>query len=205
MKELIIQKAAKEPSLGDSCWDTIKEEMLDCTNQNGGLSYPETSFKAVRTDRGIVIKYISAERNPLARYSKRNDPVYLDSCVEFFFMPNPSNDKRYMNFELSAGKGLLIGLGEKRHNRDYLSFDIEDFCIETVIKEDCWQAKLFIPFSFVLKYFDKIEPVIYGNFYKCGDETAVKHYLTWNYVETNRPDFHRPECFGKIIIDQDIK
>jgi hypothetical protein len=37
-----------------------------------------------------------------------------------------------------------------------------------------------------------------ANFYKCGDGTSVPHYLSWNQVITETPDFHRPEFFGEI-------
>ena len=37
-----------------------------------------------------------------------------------------------------------------------------------------------------------------ANFYKCGDNTTKKHYLTWNPVKTKNPDFHRPEYFGLL-------
>jgi hypothetical protein len=35
-----------------------------------------------------------------------------------------------------------------------------------------------------------------ANFYKCGDDTSKRHYLSWNPVKTAKPDFHRPEYFG---------
>ena len=37
-----------------------------------------------------------------------------------------------------------------------------------------------------------------ANFYKCGDETSIPHYVTWNPVKTKEPDYHRPEFFGQI-------
>ena len=40
-----------------------------------------------------------------------------------------------------------------------------------------------------------------ANFYKCGDETQKPHYLSWNPVKTSKPDFHRPEYFGKLIFE----
>ena len=40
-----------------------------------------------------------------------------------------------------------------------------------------------------------------ANFYKCGDKSAEEHYLSWNSIATERPDFHRPEYFGSIIFE----
>ena len=38
-----------------------------------------------------------------------------------------------------------------------------------------------------------------ANFYKCGDLTVNKHYLAWQPVGTERPDYHRPEYFGPMV------
>ncbi len=40
-----------------------------------------------------------------------------------------------------------------------------------------------------------------GNFYKCGDNTRFEHYGMWNPVKSDHPDFHRPESFGKLILE----
>ena len=40
--------------------------------------------------------------------------------------------------------------------------------------------------------------VIKGNFYKCGDKTAHKHYLSWSPIDLDSPNCHCPEYFGVI-------
>jgi hypothetical protein len=37
-----------------------------------------------------------------------------------------------------------------------------------------------------------------GNFYKCGDHLKVPHFLSWNPIKTEKPDFHLPAFFGKM-------
>jgi Carbohydrate-binding family 9 len=37
-----------------------------------------------------------------------------------------------------------------------------------------------------------------ANFQKCGDSLPSPHYLVWNYIESENPDFHRPEFFGEV-------
>ncbi len=43
--------------------------------------------------------------------------------------------------------------------------------------------------------------VMAGNLNKCASATSAPHYLSWNPIDTPTPDFHRPEFFGKIILD----
>ena len=35
-----------------------------------------------------------------------------------------------------------------------------------------------------------------ANFYKCGDDCDVPHYLAFSPVTTLPPGFHNPECFA---------
>jgi hypothetical protein len=37
-----------------------------------------------------------------------------------------------------------------------------------------------------------------GNFYKCGDELSVPHFVSWTKINTPNPSFHVPECFGGL-------
>ena len=39
---------------------------------------------------------------------------------------------------------------------------------------------------------------IKANFYKCGDELQTPHFLSWNPINIEKPDFHRPDFFGSL-------
>ena len=32
------------------------------------------------------------------------------------------------------------------------------------------------------------------------DKTAHPHYLSWSPIGTEKPDFHRPEFFGELVL-----
>ncbi len=40
-----------------------------------------------------------------------------------------------------------------------------------------------------------------ANFYCCGDLTPRPCYAAWSPVLTPAPDFHRPEFFGTLILE----
>ena len=56
----------------------------------------------------------------------------------------------------------------------------------------------------MLQYISHFTPQIglamYGNFYKCGDLTKKAHYLSWNPMRCETPQFHRPQDFGRLIL-----
>jgi hypothetical protein len=40
---------------------------------------------------------------------------------------------------------------------------------------------------------------IFGNFYKCADDTENPHFLSWNPILLATPNFHCPDYFGGIF------
>ena len=66
--------------------------------------------------RGCVLKMTAMEENPKAEYTKYNDPVYKDSCLEFFVRFNSENPK-YMNFEMNSNGAFLAAIRTDRKNK----------------------------------------------------------------------------------------
>lgn len=64
-----------------------------------------------------------------------------------------------------------------------------------------WDVTYELPFRLLRLFFPEFVPsgTIRGNFYKCGDLTEQEHYLAWNPVDADHPDFHRPEFFGELL------
>ncbi len=38
------------------------------------------------------------------------------------------------------------------------------------------------------------------NLYKCGDNLSHPHFLSWRPIQTDKPDFHRPEYFERVTL-----
>jgi hypothetical protein len=66
--------------------------------------------------------------------------------------------------------------------------------------EFSWTLTLAIPLTvFIHHDIKELKGRIFrANFYKCGDKLTVPHYLSWNPVGAEKPDFHRPEYFGLL-------
>jgi hypothetical protein len=63
-----------------------------------------------------------------------------------------------------------------------------------------WELCVRIPFHLMDIDADHLPPKLLGNFYKCADATDQPHYVSWNPIKTEKPDFHRPEFFGEIYL-----
>ena len=169
---------------------------------------PETDVCVTRTETGLTVHFRVFEATPRITFHAMNEPVYRDSCVEFFVQPLGLEGSPYFNFEMNAAGTLLLGCGAARGERESLGRDdLEGVRIEphgSSVKEGrpCWALTLFVPFAWLsdkMPGFHAVTgTVLRANFYKCGDDTQVPHYGSWNPMSAPRPDFHRPEDFGEI-------
>ena len=125
-----------------------------------------------------------------------------DSCVEVF-LQNPANAEEYFNFEVTSRGSLLAARGTGRENRTVLG-EVQLSQVErtkqlaSVIGEFVsWGISIRIPASiFGLTSFEGGH--LRGNFYKCADKAKTPHYLSAFPIDTEKPDFHRPEFFQEL-------
>jgi hypothetical protein len=142
-----------------------------------------------------------------------NGNVSGDSCVEFFFAPDPARPLCYFNLEVNAGGTPLIFYitkpmsGLTRLNPDEISqIEIAHSLPRVVYPEIeepvTWTVECRIPLSILEKYTPVAKPgpgvQWKANFYKTGSRTSSPNYLTWSPVEFERPNFHLPQFFGNI-------
>lgn len=137
------------------------------------------------------------------------DPVWQDSCVEFFMQRE--GEDTYRNFECNALGALLAAHRESRESFQRLTEEVKTVFRYSSIQHryegdrqlSDWQLYLEIPKAAM--GFTAEESLsgqkIRANFYKCGDETATPHYQSWNPIELPNPDFHAPQFFGLLELD----
>ena len=151
----------------------------------------------------FYVKMAAQEANPLARHKGKNVPACLDSALEFF-VSFDNTSLKYLNIETNANAAVLAQIGMKRGERD----DVSDMFDAEMIREgDFWCIYTKVTMDQITELFGISADVFKSgykfcaNFYKCGDETDAPHYGMWNPVETEIPDYHRPEHFGEMTIE----
>lgn len=168
---------------------------------------PDVAFSLGYTGNEILLKYYITENWFKAEMTETNQPVYEDSCVEFFVAPD---DDIYYNLEFNGIGTCLMGSGKDRHSRKKANPHV----IEKIRKmtsvgynpvrekegKFSWTITIAIPLNVFIhhKIKDLKGKTFRANFYKCGDKLSVPHYLSWNPIKTERPDFHSPEYFGLL-------
>jgi hypothetical protein len=170
---------------------------------------PEVSFRIAHDDSLLFLKYYVKEEHILARQTEPNTAVHRDSCVEFFV--DPLQDGNYYNFEFNCIGTTHLAYGPGRGKRTFIAPEAIKQKIKTwstlgreSFEEKSgtfeWEMVIIIPSSIFTynKGLSFSNLISNANFYKCGDDTTKRHYLSWNPVKTQNPDFHRPEHFGVL-------
>ncbi|PRY00216.1 cellulose/xylan binding protein with CBM9 domain [Pontibacter ummariensis] len=211
MKQLIVPQT---PDLWQDSPISLVTAKLDALPRQGIASCPwsaeegkpEVYFTLAHNDGCLFLKYRVREKTLLARYRNINDPVYKDSCVEFFIAYG--EDSAYYNIEANCLGTCLVGYGKGKNNRKLLPTETVSVIrhhadLKVANKGQSfmvWELTLIIPASVFsehkLKTFEGQNGRV--NFYKCGDDLPEPHYLAWHPIEAPEPDFHRPEYFGQI-------
>jgi hypothetical protein len=171
---------------------------------------PITLFSIARSKDSIFIKFSVHGSMLRAIYSNDQDPVYEDSCVEFFCKIPDS--EYYSNFEFNC-IGTCQAAKRKSRTNDVIHLDLTQLSqierfpsigrrpfneMEGMFE---WELTVKIPFSLIGIDPDNLPQKLLGNFYKCADGTDSPHFVSWSPINTEYPDFHRPEFFGELYLD----
>jgi len=189
--------------------DKQKERFrIDTINWEGFNYKPEVEFSIAYSENEIFLKYYITENYFKAEKTETNQMVCEDSCVEFFV--SPEEDGIYYNLEFNGIGTVLLGTGTGRENSTRANPEIISKIRrlssvgEKPVKEKSgefkWTITIAIPFEvfFHHKVKNLKGKTFRANFYKCGDMLTVPHYVTWNPVGTENPDYHQPKYFGLL-------
>ena len=216
MKELIVKKVS---TASDAPWEEVLKSLetaswnvIDTINWQEYGYRPLVQFRMAYADSAFLLQYRVKEQAVLAVATNDNGEVWKDSCVEFFM--TPANDGIYYNFETNCAGTCLLAAGTSRNGREAA----ERAIVSTIRRQPSlgrhpfgerkgeieWDLALVIPYACLFKHpgYSPAGKTIRANFYKCGDNLTVPHFLSWNPIKTERPDFHRPEFFGTVKFAQ---
>lgn len=148
----------------------------------------------------VLVLFQVHEPEIRATYRNHGDPVHHDSCVELFI---GQAGGIYLNVECNPFGAVLAGVGTSRHGRHLLGQEFfSHLKVSTQLgegNESTWEALLQIPLDaagLVHRGASLSAGSFTGNLYKCGDLLQFPHYISWNPVHTEKPDFHQSSHFG---------
>ena len=168
---------------------------------------PLCAGRIARTEESLIVDFRVSGLDLRAQNTEDNGKQWEDSCVEFF-VENPDGSE-YYNFEVNPLGKVLAAKGAGRENRVKRPAEEMAQILRTARYEGAqdfqggiwdWRVTLIVPFELLGVDPENLPEKLRANFYKCGDETAHPHFLSWSPIGTESPDFHRPEYFGELIL-----
>ena len=194
--------------------DELPMNHIDVVNWNEYPFKPEVSFKIGYSKDALYLKYIVSEPAVRAVNSEPNSEVWEDSCCEFFC---DFDGEGYYNLETNCIGTQLFGYGKSMADRELAAksrtradvsviskirksstLGSEPFDVKT--GDFSYEIVMAIPVDAFYKHKLTFEKgmTFRANFYKCGDKTPEMHFLSWNPIGVDSPNFHLPEFFGEI-------
>ena len=193
-------------SLVSGALDALPKHALSETPWPDEHPKPEVRFALAYHNDCLFLKYDVRESTVRATYLNTNDPVYRDSCVEFFVAFN--GEEAYYNLEFNSLGTCLAGFGRDRHHRKLLSETTiskirrlgSSKAVSPALRQVSWQLTLAIPAAVFSEHLltDFTGMRARANIYKCGDDLPAPHYLAWSPIQSPQPNFHLPGFFGEI-------
>lgn len=214
MKSLVVSRIEEFKELSISAIDNkltyLQQHSIGCVNWPEIHSYsPLTSFSIAHDSQHIYVRFNVCGEDLRAVNHANLSLVAQDSCVEFFLQVPGSPE--YWNFEFNC-----IGTVNASHRvarpdavrlNDEQIASIKRFpsCGFNPFDEKhgihTWSLTIAIPMDLIGVSPDAFPGHIMANFYKCADKTSHPHYVSWSPIKTEKPNFHCPQFFGKLILE----
>lgn len=183
--------------------------LIDKINWKSFPYRPLVSVHLAYSEEGLILHYFVRGLDLRTISAGDGHYVHTDSCVEFFMQREPGES--YINFEFNAA-----GVCYASHHssiKDSIPFSLGEY--SSILRSatyqgkridtqglHTWQILVQIPWSTMGYTSNKLPECLWGNFYKCGDDTAHPHYLSWAPIDEPSPAFHRPQFFGKLVLNK---
>ena len=193
-------------------WTSVQGVRIACYPWYRSGRKQETVARVCYTSSALHLHFQCEDVHISARRTSLNSDVCNDSCVEFFaaVAEDPGS---YFNLEFNCCGTLHLGYGPGREGRRHITPELAGrIRVSTSVpgptKEEStsdrgWSLAAAFPLDVLSAFAEQticVEPgtVWRANFYRCGGVTDPQ-YACWAPISTPRPDFHRPEYFGRLV------
>lgn len=196
-------------------WAQAEPLQVACFRPESSAHHPATAARLLHDDEALYGIFLVHDHYVRCRFTHFQDPVWRDSCVEFFVQPDGAGP--YFNFEFACGGAFLahcvtnprrsggklagftpLAESDASAVRVYHSLPAR---VEPEIGQPVtWLLEFAIPLALLAKYAEFSQPAAgrtwRANFYKCAEENSHPHWAAWAPVD--ELNFHLPRCFGTL-------
>jgi hypothetical protein len=197
-------------------WAAAEEARIEHFHAAGSSHRPVVRAKLMYDAANLYLRFRVEDRFVVANHTEFQDPVWQDSCVEFFVQPRGTGG--YFNFEINCGGALLsyyiedptrtadgfakfTKLSADHGQRIRISHSLPGTVIPERPEPSEWHIACAIPVEVLEAYAGPLGSLAgqtwRGNFYKCADGCSHPHWASWAPIGEEL-NFHQPKFFAPI-------
>jgi hypothetical protein len=175
-------------------------------SRDGGRPEQATTVRIARDDRALLLRFECDDRDIWATHIKRDAPLWEEEVVEVFLAPGAADPKEYVEIEVNPlGAVFDARVRSPEGRRESIRVDTSWDAAGLVAAVDrsvagAWCVELTIPWADLC---DGPPPRIWrANFFRIDrPRGGADEYSSWSPTFADPPDFHRPACFGRLILN----
>jgi len=174
----------------------------------------QTEVKMLWDDNFLYAAFTCRDKHIWAEHYNTNSATYQDDCVELFWNPNPDAGAMYNMFEINC-IGTLLSVYNNferpfsdRESRIMIPRIARRIHGTVNNDNDCdtgWTLEIAVRFADYPELSARERPrpgdVWRVGLNRCGGKTNPQ-YSQWSPTQADRPNFHRPEDFGRIVFSE---
>ena len=197
-------------------WQQAEEARIDQFHPVSSPHRPDARARLLYDAANLYLRFRVEDCHVVAHPRRFQDPVWRDSCVEFFVQPRPSSG--YFNFEINCGGALLsyyiedptrtpdgfvkfTALAAEHGERIRITHSLPSIVEPEQAGPVTWHIGCQIPLAVLEAYAGPLGPLAgqawRGNFYKCADDCSHPHWGSWAPIG-EALNFHQPGCFAPL-------
>ena len=166
-------------------------------------SEAEAKFKIAHDGNRICVLFECTTDEIRNMNTSDQSPVSDDSCVEVFLEPCAGDE--YRNLEVNYCGA--INASHRRSRKESTRMTPDELSRVWTFRRNAptntdngkyrWLQYICAPFDLIgIEYYEGKQ--IRGNVYACAAKASKPYFLCWNPIDTQSPDYHRPEYFGTM-------
>lgn len=219
----LIARATAPPSLQAEVgppprgWAHAQVAQIAQWHAQSAAHRPATYVRVLYDDAHLYLRFDVMDRYVQVRHTLPQEPVWQDSCVEFFVQP--VGQSTYFNFEINAGGNILLYCIEDPTrtpdgfvayqevssawlDRVVIGHSLPRRIEQTLEGPIAWSIAYRVPFALFEAYVGPLSitsgTVWRGNFFKCGGDPTHAHWGSWADIG-EALNFHQPARFGELV------
>jgi Carbohydrate-binding family 9 len=189
-------------------WDAIPVLPSFRLAENGATALQQTRCRLCWNEHALYVRFDCEDRDIWSTWTHHDDPIYDEEAVEVFISPGDETPAQYYEFEVNPNAVVFDALidnptSQRRNLHADLAWDCQGLrvCVERDDPHQLWTAIMAIPWAQITP--NATLPHIWrANLYRIErPHDASPEFSCWSPTYATPTDFHKPEAFGRLVLE----